>query len=134
MVTSSSILKKIETPVGSVSLLDNNILHTDTVAKVEIDVAICEEIHQVALEVTGGKAYPNLFTFTKYVIPDADSRNFMLLPKRLALSCADAFVIRSLPQKIIGNFYLRINKPPIPTKIFSTEGEAIEWLLQFVKK
>lgn len=133
MVVSHSILKKIDSPVGSVSLWENGILHTHTKAEMEINVAICEEIHQIALEITNGKPYPNLFTFTKYVLPDEDSRNFMLLPKRLALTCADAIVVNSLAQKIIGNFYLKINRPPIPTKLFSKQEDAEKWLLQYVK-
>jgi len=133
MVVSHSVSEKIDSPAGSVSLWDNGILHTHTKAEMEINLPICEEIHQMALKITGGKPYPNLFTFTKYVLPDEESRNFMLLPKRLALTCADAIVVTSLAQKIIGNFYLKINRPPIPTKLFSKQEEAEKWLLQFVK-
>jgi hypothetical protein len=45
---------------------------------------------------------------------------------------ADAFVIYSLPQKLVGNFYLKVNKPPVPTRFFKTPEEAIRWLRKFV--
>lgn len=133
MIEAPFLIRKLENNVGSVSLWSNGILHTHTNAEIEVNVEICENIYQMALKITGGKSYPNLFTFTQYVIPDSESRNFMLLPKRLALSCADALVITSLPQKIIGNFYLKINQPSIPTSLFSKEEDAIKWLLQFSK-
>lgn len=47
-------------------------------------------------------------------------------------SKADAFVIKSLAQKILANFYLRINKPERPTKFFNKKEEALDWLKQYM--
>jgi hypothetical protein len=41
---------------------------------------------------------------------------------------ADAFVIKSVAQKIIANFYLKISTPERPTKFFKNKTEAINWL------
>ncbi len=40
-------------------------------------------------------------------------------------------MISDLPQKIVGNFFLKFDKPARPTKIFTKEEEAVEWLKQF---
>lgn len=47
-------------------------------------------------------------------------------------SKADAFVIKSLAQKILANFYLKINKPERPTKFFNKKEEALDWLKQYM--
>jgi hypothetical protein len=47
---------------------------------------------------------------------------------------ACAFLITSTANKLIGNFYINVNKPLTPTKIFSTEEKAIEWLELFLYK
>ena len=47
-------------------------------------------------------------------------------------SKADAFIINSLAQKILANFYVKINKPERPTKFFDKEDEALEWLKQYI--
>jgi hypothetical protein len=47
-------------------------------------------------------------------------------------SKADAFVIKSLAQKILGNFYLKISKPERPTKFFNNKDEAISWLKNYL--
>lgn len=47
-------------------------------------------------------------------------------------SKADAFVIESMAQKILANFYIRIFKPERPTKFFNTKNEAVAWLKQFL--
>lgn len=47
-------------------------------------------------------------------------------------SNADAFVIKSIAQKILANFYIKINKPERPTKFFNNTDEAINWLKPFI--
>jgi hypothetical protein len=47
---------------------------------------------------------------------------------------ASAFIITSTANKLIGNFYLNVNKPSITTKIFSSEEKAIEWLESLLYK
>jgi hypothetical protein len=41
---------------------------------------------------------------------------------------ADALVGSSLAIKIAGNFYLKMNKPVRPTKLFNDVESAVEWL------
>lgn len=41
---------------------------------------------------------------------------------------ADALVIKGLAMRIIGNGYLKINKPNRPTRLFNSKEEAIDWL------
>jgi hypothetical protein len=44
------------------------------------------------------------------------------------LQIKTAIIISGLGQKILANFYLTVMKPKSPTKIFTNEEEAIEWL------
>lgn len=44
---------------------------------------------------------------------------------------ADALVIKGLALRIIGNGYLKINKPKRPTRLFNTAKDALDWLKQF---
>jgi len=37
----------------------------------------------------------------------------------------------SLASSIIGNFYIKFNNPSIPTKLFKTEDEALDWLKKY---
>ena len=41
---------------------------------------------------------------------------------------ADALVINSLAHKILANFYMKMNKPVKPTKIFTSQKKAVDWL------
>src|SRR5687768_5882136 len=44
-----------------------------------------------------------------------------------------AVVVDTPMTKIIGNFYLGLNKPVAPTKMFTAKEEALAFLKQFVK-
>ena len=48
-------------------------------------------------------------------------------------SLADAMMVKRLAEKILGNFYIRVNNPVIPTKIFIKEEDAIDWLRERIK-
>lgn len=39
-----------------------------------------------------------------------------------------AIIITGLPQKLLGNFYLKVMKPKRVTKIFTSKKDAWEWL------
>ncbi len=67
------------------------------------------------------------FTNTNFELMSAVSRNI-----NNPYSKADAFVIYSLSQKILGNFYLKINKPERPTQFFNSAEDALSWLKQYM--
>jgi hypothetical protein len=49
-----------------------------------------------------------------------------------AITIAMAVVVGyALPIKIIANFFMKINKPNYPTKLFKNEENAIKWLNSF---
>jgi hypothetical protein len=45
-----------------------------------------------------------------------------------------AFVVTSLASRLIGNFFIRFNRPASPTKLFSNQQDALEWLRKLLKK
>lgn len=45
---------------------------------------------------------------------------------------AEALVINSLALRIMGNFYLKVNKPARPSKLFNDRTIALEWLIKWI--
>lgn len=41
---------------------------------------------------------------------------------------ADAFLVKSLPVRLIANFFINITKPKVNTKLFVDEAAAVNWL------
>ena len=41
---------------------------------------------------------------------------------------ADAFLVKSLPVRLIANFFINVTKPKVNTKLFVDEAAAVNWL------
>jgi hypothetical protein len=64
----------------------------------------------------------------KYSSVTKEGRDFMATEENLKYTLAEAIVIQSLAQRILGNFYLKFNKPKVPTRIFTDKAKAEIWL------
>lgn len=57
-----------------------------------------------------------------------EAREYVASDEVSDLVAADAFVIKGLALRILGNGYLKINRPRRPTRLFNTQTAAIAWL------
>lgn len=90
------------------------------------------ELIEAAGRIGNGKRMANLIRVGKYTTADNPARALSCSQFGSRYKLADAFVISSMPQAIVGNFYLKFNKPCVPTRFFFSEQEAEEWLKQFL--
>lgn len=61
-------------------------------------------------------------------ITNAARKHFVSDEKTKHLKIAGAILIDNLPARILARFYINVNKPHNPVKIFSKKNEAIAWL------
>ncbi len=61
-----------------------------------------------------------------------EARHHFSIGNRETMTCAFGIIINSAVSRVLGNFYLGINKPSVPTKLFDNEIDAVKWLKQFV--
>jgi hypothetical protein len=66
--------------------------------------------------------------------PSADVFDFYASKKRQEHIIADAFVLNSPELKLMSNFYLKLKKPQIPTKVFSDSRRALAWIEQMKRE
>lgn len=63
-----------------------------------------------------------------------EARAFAASPEIRTYISAFALLADELSMKIVGNFFINFHKPEQPTKIFTDENAAREWLLQQKEK
>jgi hypothetical protein len=80
----------------------------------------------------GGEKLPVLVLCAEHASTNSELLTTISKNKNNPYSKADAFVIKSMAQKILANFYIKINKPERPTKFFNNKDEAINWLKPFL--
>ena len=86
----------------------------------------------LAQQELGGEKLPVLVLCSEHATTNSDLLTAISKNENNPYSKADAFVIHSMAQKILANFYIKINKPERPTKFFNDKNEAINWLKPFI--
>ena len=61
-------------------------------------------------------------------LPSVEARNYINHPESGRYTFAQAFLVSSLAQRIIGNFVINVQRPNLPTRLFNTEQDAYTWL------
>lgn len=90
------------------------------------------EAHIAAgLELTGGNKHPILVNFQNIKSMDRSARAFYAGSNTTRLEKAVAIVIGSPIGQIIGNFFIGLNRSTVPTRLFTSEETAMEWLKEF---
>ncbi len=110
------------------NLRNDGIIQVNCQDNVEIDAKESEEMVQAIGELSGGKKALVLGIAGYNTTATSEARNHSASQEGIKFTLADAFVINSLAQKIIGNFYLGFHKPGVPTKVFDDTDKAVEWL------
>ncbi len=60
-----------------------------------------------------------------------EARDYFANERTAAVQRATALLIRSPVSRVIGNFFMGLNKPICPTRLFTDDQKAIEWLHTF---
>jgi hypothetical protein len=79
-----------------------------------------------------GRRYPCLVDLRNVFEANREARQFYGKPQRAEVVSACAILVgASGVAAVIGNFILRFRGSALPTKLFTTEDEAVEWLKEF---
>lgn len=97
-----------------------------------------QDIHTIlhhAEQLSQGGLYTQLVDMTALgIYSSQETRQYAATEMQYPNKVADALVVRSLSEKLIANFYIRINKPKIPTRLFNNEESAIKWLQKMLRQ
>jgi hypothetical protein len=98
----------------------------------EESVELVKEMVKKMGEMVNYKQVPMLAKHEEFALPGKANRDYWATKEACPYSKADAFIIKTKAMALISNFYLRMNKPQRPTRMFSDEQEAIKWLKTFL--
>jgi hypothetical protein len=63
---------------------------------------------------------------------DREARTYYTTEEAARLKTAMAMVVDSPLQRMLGNFFLRLNRPPYPTRLFADQEAALSWLQDYL--
>jgi hypothetical protein len=134
MKPNSFFIKATELKKARVGLRPDGIVETDIKDEVELELADVKEIIDTIAQIGEQKMRPQLIVAGPLSGPDLKAMNYLASAESSPFAIAEAYVITSLSQKILGRFYLSFNKPARPTRMFGDEAEAVSWLLEEARK
>ncbi len=76
----------------------------------------------------GGKPIRILMIAGSHSSADHESRKFLALPEHAKYVSHSAPVINSTAQRLVGNFFLKFNRPTTITRLFTDPQAAWNWL------
>lgn len=110
----------------------DGIARTKVKAGAEVGLEEARENSVLVNSFFAGTKFPILIDARGIKSMSREARNFFTANGRNTNTCAFAIVIDSSVSKVVGNFFLGINKPVVPTKLFTDERSALEWLHEYV--
>jgi hypothetical protein len=98
-----------------------------------MDLAFTQISVERRLEFMEGKTYPCFFDITQVKQTTKEARDYLAVEGN-ALISASAILVSSPMLKMMANFFIMVNKPKNPTRMFTDKEEALAWLGQFTQK
>lgn len=117
------------TSVGEISLTiyENRIYHVFIPQFEKVNREVIDAGYAF-LDANGGGEFYNIFQFESFAEVDPETREWAASSDNNNYTICDAIVIGSKSQKLITDFYLRINRPVKPTKVFFSLSKAADWI------
>ena len=125
--------KKLDTTVAFLSFEDE-ILFVKMKEGVDLGKVEMEELLKQAIEFTAPSKYFAIVDTTATYDTTVEARNFYAESDYSKHRYADAFIVNSLPMRLLVNFFIAFNKPKIPSKMFNNEESALNWVNNLKKE
>ena len=113
---------------------DGKFLTCKLIGDVEIDVHHVEADFAASQKVTEGKKYLSLVLASQDTSITSEAQKKSMIKEKYKNTVAQAIVIHSLAQRILGNFMINFIKFPAPCRLFASKEKAVKWLNNEWKK
>ncbi|XOV66796.1 MAG: hypothetical protein ACFHU9_14315 [Fluviicola sp.] len=114
----------------SIAIYKNGLLFVKVPRYFSIDLEVFLNCQRYIRTFGEEKRYHFVFEFSSFSEVDPELRKHRATSEGTEFSLSDALVISNLPQKMMGDFYLKFNKPVRPTRFFFNPEKAVDWSLK----
>jgi hypothetical protein len=94
----------------------------------KITVEVARDIVQARVKFTENRSVGVLLCNQGVISFTKDARSYLSSPEGTRGIKAAAILTDTAATVMIGNFFIKVNQPPIPVKLFSNRVRAMEWL------
>lgn len=132
METENLYIRTVELPEATIKLRSDSIVYVLFKEGTTIDIPLQMRLLDAYNDICDGRKLPFLFDAMEHVSITKEAKVNAIEIEAMAPVTASAIVARNLAYRLIAEFYLKINKPKTPFKIFKNEEDAVSWLRLFL--
>ena len=119
----------IETNIADVWIDTERIIHIRFKASEQHGIAEARGIVQAHNQLANGTPCPVLADIQAVKVgADRAARKYYVSEESARYKTGMAMVVSSPMQRMLGNIFFKLNRPPYPTRLFNRQQDAIQWL------
>ncbi len=124
----------IDTRAARIWIDDDSILHFEILPEADVILADAQENIAICARLKRTERACLMIDLRAIKSITREARTYFAGNEAGELAEACAILIGSAGSRVIGNFFLGLNKPTFPTRLFSSEDKALAWLKEFPAK
>lgn len=109
-------------------MIEEGIIHITLFENSEIDLVESKNMQQMSWSLTKGKPFVALIDARVNIEVSKEAREWGSTPEAQKNMLAQAVLVNSIANKLVGNFIIKFHKPIAKTRLFSDEETALLWL------
>jgi hypothetical protein len=132
-------LRRMEVPKSAINITaywtwmgPDGIVRTKVKPNFDVTLGHAMENSEAVNSLRKGNKFPLLIDARDIHSITREAREFFTTRGRDTNINCMAVLIRSTISRVIGNFFMGINKPAVPTRLFESEKDAEKWLKKFL--
>ncbi len=125
---------RIETRVTRMHLGEDGIFRVIYLPGAEIVLSDVQEVSRLRVHLTGDGRVPMYTDAREVKSVTREARNHGASSGEFSSPTALGILVGSPVSKVLGNLFIGLSKPSYPTRLFTSEEEAIAWLQTFTEQ
>jgi hypothetical protein len=119
------IIKTVKTKMW---LGEDGVVRIIWIPGAEVTLEDAQETMEAYLKIYQGKKRPLLIDTKTMRSFAREARKYYAGEEAAKVASAVAIIVGTPVSRVLGNFYLGLSNPHIPSRLFVSEDEALEWL------
>jgi hypothetical protein len=112
----------------------DGIARTQVKSGARIELSDAKENSEIVNGLSNLPEFPLIVDTREVLSITKEARDHFSLRGRSSKICGIAIIRSSSLSNVVANFFIGLNRPVVPVKLFSNERDAIKWCEAFIKK
>ncbi|MCK9381775.1 MAG: hypothetical protein M0P95_12030 [Sulfuritalea sp.] len=118
---------------ASMWLAEDGIVRIIWVPGSDVTLEDAEESMAAYLKINQGKRRPMVVDTSTMKSLARGARHYYASEQAAKAASAVGLIVGTPVSRVLGNFYLGLSNPHLPTRLFASESEALEWLKGYIE-